>query len=239
MTIKKIARTLFLAAALALALPAPASAQPVYVPPLAKVRPNPTSAGYVAMLYTKMTRQAPDFEKWAMASKDYANAAQFDKMVAAKEKIAELKGVYELLTPNEPLIIELPAKLSEYSQLNGGFFLDNLREDQLFSYNFFSRFYGVAPMNIMDFQWLKVTPAQARAIAAAKADPANKITAVFYVEPKYADKSAPFDYEGQAHWLISGEVRKMSLFDENGLLWASPDKEAEEAASQELLNLKQ
>lgn len=239
MTIKKIAQTLFLAAALMMALPLPSSAQPVYVPPLSKVRPNATSDGYVAMLYTKMTKQVPDFEKWAMASRDYADAAQFDKMVAAKEKIAELKGVYALLTPNEPLIIELPARLSEYSQMNGGFFIENLREDQLFSYNFFNMFYGVAPMNVMDFQWIKVTPAEAQAINRAKADPASNITVIFYVEPKFADKSAPFEYEGQAHWLISGEVKKMSIFSDNGILWSSPDKEADEAASQELMNLKQ
>ena len=207
-----------------------------------KVRPKPASPGYVAMLFSKMIGKRPKFEEWAMASRSYNDASKFDKVLAQKEKIIEFQGVYDLLTPSEPLIIEVPMTLSEYSRTNQGFFIDSFTEDTFFAFDFLGTNYAVIPINLMDYQWIKASADQAKTIMGAiytgKPDTA---TALIYIDPKFADKTSPLNIDGKDRWMISGQVRKIEIYTpspSNYLLWESDGKEAQEDISQEILNLK-
>ncbi len=206
-----------------------------------KEAPQATSAGYIAMLYSKMTGKRPNLEGWATASKDYTAASKFDKVTAQREKISELQAVYDLLTPTEPVVVDIPVVLSSYSKHNQGFFIDSFKEDTFFGFEFMDTNYAVIPMNLMEYQWLKVPAEQAdRIFKTVQPKAKDMVRAILYVDPIMADRNNPLNMDGTPRWMISGEVRKLMLYTTNGyLLWETADKKEAEALSLELLNLKQ
>lgn len=211
--------------------------------PSKTLRPSTTSAAYVAMLFHKMTGKPPDFEKWSRASKAYAEASNFDKVLVQTEKVEELRDVYSLLTPSEPVIVEIPLKLSQYSRKNSGFFVENFKEDTFFSFDIFGKFYTIIPSNIMNHQWLNVMPDEAERISqvASPSQISNSAVMLIYLEPKFADGKAPLSLNGKDQWLISAEVKKLAIYTKASdvLIWQSADHQAMEDLSEELLNLKQ
>lgn len=231
------------AAGLVLLLTAPAALAQIYNgdPAFQRSRPAATSPGYIAMLYHKMLGLVPDFEQWATASRSYGNASQFDKALAQREKAAELRGVYDLLTPSEPIIIELNSQLSDYSHANGGFFIKEIKDDMFFGFDFMDQHYAVIPSNILNYQFIKMSPEQGEKVRRGINDGGtDKGALVFYIEPKFADKSEPLLLEGVPRWLLAGEIMRVAIYrrETDKLLWESEGKNPE-PVSQELLDLKQ
>lgn len=228
------------------ALPAPAPAGNPLVGGLPPVAPEdmsppaPTSAGYVALLYYRMTGQTPDYEAWAMASDAYAKANSFDKDLVRREKAAEAARAYHLVTFDDPIIVEHEAALSSYSRAKRGFFVENFRPDTFYSFDFIGRHYAVVPLDLMDFQWLSVDSEKTQQkIEDQVKMSGGRVRMYMYLTPTFADKQTPLKLDNKEYWLLSGRVQKLQIYDPRGkrLLWEGYGKSHVEQHQQEVLDL--
>lgn len=202
--------------------------------------PTPTSPGYVALLYYRLSGQMPDFEAWAMASDDYIKANSFDKDLVLREKSAEASRAYQLLSFDEPVVIETQATLSSYSRAKRGFFVEDFRPDTFYGYSFIGRNYAVVPLDLMDFQWLSVDDeAVEKKIEALLKSSGGKIRMYVYLTPTMADKETPLKLDKKDYWLLSGRLQKLQIYDLRGrkLLWEGYGKSHVEQHQQEVLDL--
>ncbi len=226
---------------------APAAADPLLAAPLSAQTPlmdmsapTPTSAGYIALLYYRMTGQVPDYDAWAMASDDYAKANSFDKDLVRREKAAEAARAYHLVTYDDPLIIEYAVTLSSYSRAKRGFFVENFRPDTFYSFEFIGRNYAVVPLDLMDFQWLSVEdPKVQKEIEDIVTANDGKVRMYLHLTPTFADKETPLKLADKEYWLLSGRVQKLQIFGLRGkkLLWEGFGKTHVEQKQQEVLDL--
>src|SRR3972149_5637932 len=206
-------------------------------------KPEPTDPVYITMLFFKLAGKVPDFEFLARNTQEYRDAPQTYKPEVLDQQILDLKSNYSLITQQEPLVVETPVKLSKYSVVNKGFFVENFREDTFFPVKYHNQTYAIAPQGIMDKQWLKVTdPAVGKTIEdAAMKDEGKSLTMVLTLIPKYVDGSEPAVMDDEYYWLISVDVKSMALYapDSPDRLWQSEDTSAEDARRRKLLNLRQ
>lgn len=213
----------------------PSPSVPLAVPP-----PTPTSSGYIALLYYRMTGQVPDYEAWAMASDDYTKANSFDKDLVRREKAAEAARAYHLVTYDDPIIIEHPATLSSYSRSKRGFFVENFRPDTFYSFDFIGRNYAVVPLDLMDFQWLSVEDEKSqKKIEDLIKMSGGKVRMYMYLAPTFADKQTPLKLDNKEYWLLSGRMQKLQIYDPRGkqLLWEGYGKTHVEQRQQEVMDL--
>lgn len=227
------------------AMPAPVATDPLLgdLPPAAPAdvpAPTPTSAGYVALLYYRMTGQVPDYEAWAMASDDYSKANSFDKDLVRREKAAEAARAYHLVTFDDPIIVEYPVTLSSYSRAKRGFFVENFRPDTFYSFDFIGRNYAVVPLDLMDFQWLSVEdgPTMQKLEDVVRKSGGNALM-YLYLTPTFADKQTPLKLDNKEYWLLSGRVQKIQIYNQRGkkLLWEGYGKSHVEQRQQEVMDL--
>lgn len=247
----RMKRMFFYGAIIALLGIAPAGAQtlPTFATPAAPVygtqekKSLPSTPDYIAMTFYKLTRQMPDFNAWAQLTPAYKNAAPFEKLSVMDQQAQRMKESYDLLTLQEPLIVEMPVKLSAYSTTNHGYFIENFRADTFFPAFFADQAYAIVPQGIMDKQWLKVSdPLLAKHIdAAVQSRPDRLLMMALFMTPDYADKSAPVFLEGTNYWLMAATIRKMMLYDpgNNLLLWSSDTADIRDEKHQRLLDLYQ
>jgi hypothetical protein len=235
-------KKLYFLSVLAAALLAVASAQAQK--PIADQDPKPevTSSGYIAMAFYKLSGGTPDFKAWAESSKAYNEASPFDKDLIRERQMTEIENIFSLFTLDEPIVLLLPAKLSEYSITNKGFFIENIKEDTFFPVSYVGNDFAVIPQNIMDHQWVRADDKQAKIIDQAARNIGNRtLHMYFHLTPIFADKAAPLNIEGINRWLLLGEVQKMTLviptFDK--VIWTSQNANFEEKKDNELLDLYQ
>lgn len=204
-------------------------------------KPQPTTPGYIAVLFHKLSGRTPDFESWARNTEEYQAAASFSKPSVQERKVQDFRNIYNLLSFQEPLIVDMPVTLSDYSARNKGFLVESFREDTFFSSRYNDQSYAVIPVGIMDRQWLKVPdPDAAAAIAAAARNGKDRpLVMVLTLSPKYADSATPAVLYGESHWLMSAEIKRMTLYahDSGTPLWQSG--EDDDAKRRELLKLRQ
>lgn len=205
-------------------------------------KPEVSTPGYVAMAFYKLSGGTPDFRAWAESSKAYNEASSFDKDMVREKQMADIENIFSLFTLDEPLVVSMPVKLSEYSFSNKGFFIESLKEDLFFPVNYVGSDFALVPENIMDHQWMRAGDKQAKDIErAAKNRPERTLDMYFHLVPKFADRKAPLNIEGVDRWLLLGEVRKMTLVVpvSDKVLWSSQDANFEETKDNELLDLYQ
>ena len=202
---------------------------------------KPSSPDYVALLFYKMTAQIPDFDTWARQSSVYKKASVFNRMMILEKEIKKMQEGYNRLSLQEPLVIEMPVRLSGYSHANQGFFIENFRTDTFFPVTYSNQSYAIVPEGIIDKQWLKVaTENEARIIEmAAREDLGRLLMLTLFLSPEYADKKTPISLDGRDYWLILTNVKKMFLtsLKSDTLLWQSDSIKIKDEKSQKLLNL--
>lgn len=187
--------------------------------------PEVTSPDYIALLYHKLSRQAPDFKVWA------------EKEQQDPER---LKQAYVLLSTAEPVVVETPVKLSTYNSASQGFFIQNFRRSTFFPSSFQGRSYALVPQGIIDKQWMRVDdPVTAKALDdAAKATPERILRARLVLDPQYADASGAAEIDGVAYWPIAVSVRRIVIYAQDGkVLWQSDGGSAADEQRRRLLNL--
>lgn len=200
---------------------------------------GPTSPDYIAMVFNKLTGQTPDFTGWALKSKAYTEAGKFEKQNALKKQSDDYKRAFSLLTLQEPITVEAEVKLSAYSQVNQGYFIESFKEDTYFATPFAGEIYAIVPIRIMDHQWLKVDAATAKTIDISRRVSNDNVLLSISLLPTFADKSSPANLNGQKQWLLSAEIKDMAMYPLTGgpAFWRSKDEANRDAKHQELLNL--
>jgi hypothetical protein len=202
--------------------------------------PEPTSPGYIALVFNRLTGQKPDFSAWVMASDDYRNAVAFDRDLVMREKTAELEKSYQLIMSETQLIIRHPIRLLPYSRVKRGFFVENFRPDTFYAVNFLDRNYAIIPQDLMNYQWLGVEdPKQMDAMQAYVGKGENDLVMMMYITATSADAKEPFIHKDKKYWLMSGKIARIQIFDSRGeyLLWDNLSREESEKVQQEVLDL--
>lgn len=201
-----------------------------------------TSAGQIAMIFYRLTEQTPDFEGWAAKAESYINAPPFDKITILQQKTTELKNIFNLISLQEPIVVSMPVRLSLYSQTNHGFFIENFRDDTYFGYSFMGQNYALVPQALMDHQWISIGGTAATLLEKIAASKKNRSLMLYFeITPRFADKTAPLNLDGEDYWLVSGEISNLRIYDPTygRLVWESNSGTGPAPDIQELLNLKQ
>lgn len=185
-------------------------------------RPKVTDASYIALLFYKLTGNFPDFHAWAQQTPEYISAAPELKINTLETKALEFENTYSLLTLADPMIVEMPAKLSSYSALQRGFLIESFIANMYFGYSFLDTSYALIPKGIADRQWLPVPPEYADAILSQTKEGKEVIIQISLL-PTYADNKTPMPLNDIDHWLILTEIGKISIWSSDGtrLLWES------------------
>ncbi len=203
------------------------------------VRPAITTPDTVAMIYSKLTRQLPDFDSLARQTQAYKDASDFERSSVQDSEAQKIKEAYRLLTVTEPLVVETQVKLSSYNTSNHGFFVENFKSSTFFPVGSGDKLYAFVPQDIMDKQWLKVDDeAAAKAIATTAANNGGMLSMTLLLMPQYADTSSA-SIDGENYWPIVVDVKKMMLYAPDGTpLWQPYDASLDKT-HQELLKLYQ
>lgn len=185
-------------------------------------RPAVTAAASIALLFYKLTGNFPDFSAWAQQSPDYMNAPPEKKIEVLDQKAKEFENTYSLMTLADPIIVEVPAKLSAYSALQKGFLIESFTANMYFGYEYMGSGYAVIPKSIADRQWLSVSSEQADAILSWTKEGKDAIVQISLL-PVYADNKNPMPLNDTDHWLILAEIGNIALWSSDGsrLLWES------------------
>lgn len=199
-----------------------------------------TTPPYVAMLFHRLTGQPPDFDAWAMASDAYGAANSFDKDLVRREKATDALRAYNLITFDDPIIVDVPVRLSSYSRMRQGFLIENFKPDTFYSFSFLGRDYAVVPLDLMDYQWLSFENMPALESLAKKIETdQGQAQMQLWVTPVSADKDNPLQLNEKNYWLLSGRVKKLKIYDKSGkqLIWEGVSREEAAQNRQHVLDL--
>lgn len=202
--------------------------------------PVPTSPGYIALVFNRLSGQKPDFSAWVAASDDYRNAVAFDRDLVMREKTAELEKSYQLIMSETPLIIRHPVRLLPYSRVKRGFFVENFRPDTFYAVNFLDRNYAIVPQDLMNYQWLGVEDQkQMEEMQKYVGKGENDLLMFMHIVATTADAKEPFFHKDKKYWLMSGKIARIQIFDTRGeyLLWDNISREEAQEIQQEVLDL--
>ncbi len=185
-------------------------------------KPKATEASYIALLFLKLTGKFPDFHAWAQQTPEYIGAAPDEKISTLEVKAKEFENTYNLLTLADPVIIEIPAKLSSYSALQKGFLIESFTTNMYFGFSHLDSSYAIIPKDITNRQWLPVPPEYADAIL-SRTNEGKEVVIQMSLLPVYADNKNPMLLNDIDHWLILADISKISLWSSDGtrLLWES------------------
>lgn len=173
-------------------------------------KPATTKAVYIAMLYQHLSGIRPDFEKWIADTSVYRNAALHERVSLMTQKKSELQQVYSLITPAEPVIIDVPVKLTGYSQKKKGFLVPAFNDMTFFSYEYMGQRYALIPNKINEHAWLKSPPEFADAVM-RETDNGHKGVITMTLLPLSADKK-PMTYGGREYRLVMADISKMEIW---------------------------
>jgi len=209
-------------------------------------KPAITSARNIAMIFHKLSGEMPDFYKIAKDSTEYKNAEPMQKASVLNSQVDELKSIYNLISLQEPIVVEVPVKLSKYSYSNKGFFVENFKERTFFSKKHGTTNYAMIPGGLMDKQWLSVENEK----LALQIEEVNKkyrqspLTMMLYLAPTYSDSSKQTKIGKKDYWLIATDVKDVSLYLPKASfpIWESINLKTDDSNNkrlQELRNLRQ
>ncbi len=207
---------------------------------LTNAKPAASTAADIALTFYKLSGIIPDFPLLAKEYKPYQETYGLEKTTLFNNRVEQLKNVYSLLTMQEPIVVEYSVKLSDYSQKNKGFFIENFEERTFFKFNHHNKDFAVVPDGIMDWQWLRV--ANNKKVAEMN-KAANVLTALIFMSPIYTDSSRPALIQDTNYWLLFAKINKIELYLPDAVkpIWRSDDILNDQGNSgklNELLNLR-
>jgi len=208
-------------------------------------RPQQTPADNIAMTFYKIAGIIPNFRKITESTSEYKNAAAEDKFYIRDRGITKLKNIYNLITAQEPIVIEVKVKLSDYSYSNKGFFIQDFDEGTFFPIENHGINYAVVPIGIMDKQWLKSPNLEISQIIQDfnKASKEKNLSVILYLTPKYADSSKTINIGNKDYWIMGVSIDRLMLFLPNYStpIWSSESPKTGQVNErlQQLLNLRE
>jgi len=199
-----------------LALPA-LTVQAQYLPQ----KPVATKPVQIAMLYQKLTRQRPDFREWIEQSSDYIAADMYDRAEMVKSRLDEMQETYNMLMPNEPIMLEAQIELTAYSRLKKGFMVPMFTPLTFFNYVYMGENYALVPHKIMQYQWLHMNETLA-AILLKESDAQHRVKMRLHMKPLTADRK-PVQIGPQTYKPLMADITALELWSDDGqrLVWDS------------------
>lgn len=183
--------------------------------------PEQTKAVYIAMLYEKFVRSnaTPDFEDWVQRSPDYQAAELYQRPDIVLKNSKELKATYDLLTPTEPIVLIIKARISGYSPAGQGFLVQNFKNMSFFDYTYLGKRYALVPSGIDRYQWLKAVPEEVNEIM-RETDNGRNATLVLSMIPSQADPK-PIELNGKKYNLMMADISKIEMWskDSSRIIW--------------------
>lgn len=183
--------------------------------------PEQTKAIYIAMLYEKFVHSntTPDFEEWVQRSPDYLQAELYQRPDIVLKNSKELKTTYNLLTPTEPIVLIIKARISGYSPTGKGFLVQNFKNMSYFDYTYLGKRYALVPSGIDRYQWLKAVPEEVNEIM-RETDNGRNATLVLSMIPSQADPK-PIELNGKKYNLMMADISKIEMWskDSSHIIW--------------------
>lgn len=212
--------------------------------PVAFAQPGPaekpavTKSVYIAMLYQKLIGQKPDFDGWVEQSPAFQNAALHERAEMMIRKTRAMKDVYDLLTPREPIVVEIPATISGYSEQQRGFMVTSFNEMTYFNYVYMGENYAVIPNQISQYLWMKAPPALAEPIM-RETNNGQNVKLLLTLVPVSADPK-PLPLRGKKYKLVMTDISAIEIWTKDGTKTVWDSQFNNPASSQnKLLNLYQ
>ncbi len=139
-----------------------------------------------------------------------------------EKKSKELEETYNLLTMADPILVEMPVKLSGYNAMQKGFIIENFKPDTFFDFTYRDQNYALVPRALTEKQWVPVPPGEADAFLSLTKEGRDALAQIT-MTPRYADPQSPMEIEGKPHWLMLGEIAGISIWTADGSrkLWQS------------------
>tara|TARA_B100000686_G_scaffold334513_1_gene401867 strand:+ start:1646 stop:2425 length:780 start_codon:yes stop_codon:yes gene_type:complete len=177
----------------------------------------------VAMLFHKITGQSPDFSNWASQSIPYKNADPTEKNMVMSQVMDKLKTKFALMGYDEPVHVESYITLRQFRPEAGGFFVNEFKNDTYFTYSFDDENYAVIPTDIMDYEFIKLSPEKMEEMAQHITNK-NQLFMRLSLTPLNGDASEKTRLNnGFENWLMAARVMDIELWSpkDKTLLWRS------------------
>lgn len=196
-----------------LCLSLPAGAEPVITNMAETIEP-PTTSIYMDLLYHKMTNQKPDFDAWALDSKDVKAASEHDRPIVFTRVSNQLRDIFEDLDPSDYIIVRNEVNVAKsYSELQETIFFEEFGPETFIEYpsTQVDRKYALVLKGIDKYAEISMRKDKADEML-KKLGHGGDAHVEIVVKPLAADAETPFEYGGESYWLIMGEVAEFNLW---------------------------
>lgn len=203
--------------------------------------PDATPASHVALLYEKLADRSgkmPDFASWVKNWSKYKKADFMQRQALMDEKVKSLENTYRLMTWAEPIVIKTKVKISAYSHLGKGFFVQNFTDMTFFRFYHMGQGYAVIPNGMANYQWLKAPPGMADIVMRETQNGQEAVVTITMTSMK-ADPN-PMAMGKRQYKLLMAEVSKIELWsrDRKNIIW-DDQIGSSDRTRKKLLNLRQ
>lgn len=204
-------------------------------------KPPVASSRDIALMHARYAGMMPDFDAWALATDEYKNAPDIEKMNVQAQMSRSMLETFKLLTTGQPFQVDFPVTLGDYNDDLKGYLADSIKDDTFFPFSYMGKNYAVIVQQITNFQWLPVDDlAQAKAVDDLRLKSASQKDAVitFTLSPLSAEKEKPTVIAGVEYWMLAAKVSNVAIYDDTGtLLWQKTVTENDSATRDKIINL--
>jgi hypothetical protein len=190
---------------------------------LADLKLNPRSnPERILLAHYKLAKEEPDIGELAKLSPRVVNAQDIDKSAMAIAEYNRMNNRFNLMDAKDPLIIHTKLDLDEYSSLQNLLVFDELNDKTFFRYPVYGENIAIVPKDIAKFSRLFISKEQADNLFKHAAINGS-VMAEFILNPEFADRREPFNYEDIDYWLMLASIVEIRLWAKTGgediLVW--------------------
>jgi len=188
--------------------------------PDVKLQPK-THPEKIIFTQIKLAKDKPDYDRFAKASPNVANAQDIDKNAMALSEYNRISNSFNLHDEKAPLSVQTQVQADEYSSLQNMIIFDEFDKTSFFQFNAYGHHVGIVPEDMEKYSKLALSKLNAERFFRILGGNKN-ITAEFILVPTYSDNKDPIAMKGKNVWLMFARVGEFRLWsqDENPeLLW--------------------
>jgi len=208
-------------------------------PALADARPDATKPVHIAMLYHHLTnKDEPDYEKLVGKWSKYQQANMVERGEMLDKYTPEMRDAYNLITPTEPIVVNVRVKISGYSPMQKGFFVQSFNDMTYFKFTYLGQRYMVIPSGTAEYQWLKSPQSLSDLIMSETKNGHEAELSITLISLK-ADPN-PMIMDKIRYNLLLAEISKIEMWSKDGksIIWDSTIGSSDRKRN-ELLNMHQ
>ena len=181
----------------------------------------------VAMIYYRFCGATPDYADWARLNDAYIKAEDYEKMMVESTLKKDFEETYKLITPNEEMVVDFRATLSDYMVENEGYIVENFTSKTFFPLIYGKDNFAIIVKDLVEREWLPAKDLAAKGIHDLRKASENgkDVTITFRLTPVYADKDFTFTAEDKTWRLLGAKIEDMVIYDAKGdTVWSETQK---------------